>query len=178
LITLCSLMVMVSAHADCTPTPTGLVAWWQAESNYVNSIDGNAAASAGASFDSGEVGAGFVLAGSVIAVGDPASLHLQNFTIEGWVKRASASIATVDSGYDFGSILSWGDGGYQLNMVNGGAFGIKRSEIGSIYSEGVLSSKVAVTDTNFHHIAVTKEGTNVVFYLDGVSEVAKPYDPG
>src|SRR5260370_415031 len=40
-------------------------------------------------------------------------------------------------------------------------------------------STLAITDTNtFHHLAVTKAGTNVIFYLDGIAQTATPYDPG
>ena len=47
-----------------------------------------------------------------------------------------------------------------------------------MYGNGNLSSRVGIdavtastgiTDTNFHHVAVTKVGTAVVFYVDGVA---------
>ncbi|PYI88214.1 MAG: hypothetical protein DME26_03985, partial [Verrucomicrobia bacterium] len=39
-----------------------------------------------------------------------------------------------------------------------------------------ISAGARVTDTNFHHVAVIKSGTSVVFYIDGVaSPAASPY---
>jgi hypothetical protein len=46
-----------------------------------------------------------------------------------------------------------------------------------LYSS-VHSTRV-LTDTNtFHHVAVTKTGSQVVFCIDGVAESVEPYDPG
>jgi hypothetical protein len=42
---------------------------------------------------------------------------------------------------------------------------------------GVYSSR-SITDTNFHHVAVTKSGSTVILYLDGLAEAVGPYDPG
>src|SRR4030095_4580384 len=44
------------------------------------------------------------------------------------------------------------------------------------YSD-VYSSR-SITDTNFHHVAVTKSGSPVILYLDGFAEAVGPYDPG
>ncbi len=33
-----------------------------------------------------------------------------------------------------------------------------------------------VSDTAFHHLAVTKNGSNVVFYVDGVADPAVTYN--
>jgi hypothetical protein len=178
LILLFSLMV-ASAYADCCPPPSGLVAWWQAESNFINSVDGNSGTrmNSGA-FVQGRVGTGFFFQGSdAVLLGDPTNLHLQNFTIETWVKRAHAGIATTDNGSSYGSILSWGYGGYVLKVLNDGRFGIEKS-LAQTFPPEVISSTLRVTDTNFHHLAVSKTGSNVVFYLDGVSEMAAPFDPG
>ena len=173
------LMMAASAYAGCFPPPLGLVGWWQAESNCINAVDGSSGMPIGSTFVEGKVGSAFSFEGwDPVLLGNPASLHLQNFTIETWVKRASTSIATLDSGNVYGSILSWVDGGYALNMVNDGRFGVKKAGVADIFAEGVLSSTLRVTDTNFHHIAISKVASNVVFYLDGVSEMAAPYDPG
>jgi hypothetical protein len=51
--------------SNCTPAPTGLVSWWKAEGNGVDSVSGNTAYAAllpgGATFASGEVGQAFQL---------------------------------------------------------------------------------------------------------------------
>jgi hypothetical protein len=35
-----------------------------------------------------------------------------------------------------------------------------------------LKGAIGITDTNFHYLAVTKSGTNVIFYVDGSANVA------
>src|SRR3954466_12668570 len=51
--------------SNCTPEPTGLVSWWRAESNGLDSISGNTAYApllpGGAGFAAGEVGQAFKL---------------------------------------------------------------------------------------------------------------------
>jgi len=32
-----------------------------------------------------------------------------------------------------------------------------------------VTASVAITDTSFHHVAITKSGTTAIFYIDGVS---------
>jgi hypothetical protein len=39
----------------------------------------------------------------------------------------------------------------------------------------VFSTSVRVTDLGFHHVAITKAGTVVTFYVDGVGETAPSY---
>ena len=37
-------------------------------------------------------------------------------------------------------------------------------------------SAASVTDTNFHHVAVTKSGSSVIFYLDGAASAVPAYN--
>jgi len=37
---------------------------------------------------------------------------------------------------------------------------------------------MAISDTNFHHLAVTKYGNTVIFHVDGIAYPAPAYDPG
>ena len=43
-------------------------------------------------------------------------------------------------------------------------------------SESAPSSVQTVTDTDFHHVAVTKNGSTVIFYVDGVANPAVTYN--
>ena len=42
----------------------------------------------------------------------------------------------------------------------------------------MTTSPGLLTDTNFHHVAVTKSGSTVVFYVDGVAYPVAAYNPG
>ena len=62
-----------------------------------------------------------------------------------------------------------GYGGYGLGLHNSGGlyFGIVGID--------AVTAGTSITDTNFHHVAVTKSGTNVVFYEDGMAYRVAPY---
>jgi len=42
----------------------------------------------------------------------------------------------------------------------------------------VYSWALRIKDTNFHHVAVTKTGSAVIIYLDGMAETAPTYERG
>jgi hypothetical protein len=158
----------------CDPPPSGLVSWWRAEGNAVDAIGTNDGALSGnVAYAPGEVGQGFLFdgAGSYVQLGNPAGLQLQNFTIETWVARSSVSAATGDgNGHAF--FMSYGNSGYGFYMLNDGSLGLTKVGISEV------QPTVTITDTNLHHVAVTKSGTSVVFYVDGVGYPAPAYDPG
>jgi hypothetical protein len=143
----------------CVPAPTGLVSWWQGENNSVDAAGSNEGT------NMGNV--------TGVRLGNPASLQLQTFTIELWAKRASTNRASVPLIYDNGAFLHYGDLGYGFGPHNDGRLVLTKVGVGGVYS-----SALRITDTNFHHVAVTKIGSSVTFYVDGVAEVAAPYDPG
>src|SRR5207249_10352805 len=95
-------------------------------------------------------------------------------SIEACIKRSSATTASFD-GNGNGSIFSLGGGG------GGCTFYVQQSDnrlaLGKLQVNQTTSAAM-VADTNWHHVAVTKQGTSVVFYLDGSGYSAPPYDAG
>ncbi len=86
-------------------------------------------------------------------------LFTQDFTVETWMKRSDSS----RSGLDFeGSQLFAGS-------ANGFSFGITHT--GRLYLShvGVVNffSNTAISDTNWHHVAVTRGSGSLSFYVDG-----------
>ena len=165
-------VLTVVATMPCDPAPPGLVSWWPAEGNANDIISGNNGSLIGSGYASGEVGQAFVFNGSeqLVTVGNPANLQLQSFTIEAWVQRASPSVVSHGTAGN-GIIFGYGSGGYGLYLDASGVPTL--SQIGT----GQTKPSVAITDTNFHHLAVTKSGSAVVFYVDGVDYSAPAYDP-
>ncbi|HEV2210475.1 MAG TPA: LamG-like jellyroll fold domain-containing protein [Verrucomicrobiae bacterium] len=161
--------------SGCTPAPSGLISWWRAEGDTQDAVGANIGALLGnTGFASGEVGQAFSVNGSGGGVdcGTPANLELQHFTIEAWIKRASSTKATWDI-FNHGHVVSWVWGGFGFGLWDNGQIFLDKVGYASV------TSTAALTDTNsFHHIAVTKFGTNVVLYLDGVGETMPPFDPG
>ena len=121
----------------------------------------------------GKVGQGFNLDGNQdgVSVGNPTNLRLQDFTIEAWIRRASTSVVSYGS-YGNGILFGYGYAGYGLYLDPTGKLALSKIGI-----NGVVSS-AAITNTSYHHVAVTKTGSTVVFYLDGVAYAVGDYNPG
>ena len=160
----------------CDVTPSGLLSWWKGDSNTFDVIGGNTGTlENGAGYTNGELNEAFALTGDnqMVVVGDATNLWLQNFTIEGWVQRGSATTVSSDSTADAGNALvfSFGHGGYGLGMTSGGAPLLTQVDFGGV------AAGASVTDTNWHHIAVTSSGGTVIFYIDGTAYPAGTYNP-
>src|SRR6516225_11098037 len=89
LLTLFAGTTRTHGHVSCTAAPSGIVSWWQAESNAVDIVSGNDGVSlTSVGFAPGKVGTAWSFDGvsSKIDIGDPMSLALTNsFSIEGWI---------------------------------------------------------------------------------------------
>ncbi|MCW5550791.1 MAG: immunoglobulin domain-containing protein [Verrucomicrobiae bacterium] len=166
--------LMVTLVFPCAPAAAGLVSWWRGEGIAHDAIGGNDGILAGqASYGPGKVGQGFVFGGNTegVLLGNPASLRLQNFTIEAWIRRASTAYVSSRPGVD-GLFFGFGGGGY--------GFGLDRESGRPFLSRIGVSAVIAntsISDTNFHHLAVTKSGGDVVFYVDGVAHAVPEYAP-
>ncbi len=157
---------------SCTPPASGLVSWWPGNGNTLDVAGANNGALVGnAAFGAGEVGQAFSFDGSGdgVLVGNPTNLQLQTFTIEAWVKRGSVTLASMDNGG--GVVFGYGHSGYALGLLNDGRAFLTEVEDTSV------SSTRQITDTNWHHLAVTRVSSNVVFYVDGVADPAPAYNP-
>jgi hypothetical protein len=149
------------AETNCVPAPSGLVSWWRGESNLADQTGGNNGTIIGDPmvYVPGKVGEAFNFLGDdLIEVGAATNLQLQDFSIEGWIK-----ILNLYSGDGNGAMFGFGEGGYQ--------FGVN-SDNGTLYlavtAEDEVESTNKITDTNYHHLAITKSGMDVVGYIDGV----------
>ena len=158
-----------------TPVPGGPVAQWRAEdegrdaagSNHSSIVNGVTIVA-----DKTVTAFSFNRVRSGLNLGNPFALQLQNFTIEAWIKRGITTRSTWDS-YDGGVIFGCAWGGYGLGLTDDG-----RPLLSKVGYSGVYSSMPIRDADAFHHLAVTKSGSTVVFYLDGKAESAQPYDPG
>jgi hypothetical protein len=151
------------------------VGWWRAEGNALDqagTINGTLVGNT--AYGAGRVGQAFVFDGSgdAVSVGNATNLHMQNFTIEAWVKRSSATRGSQDP-YGSGSIFYGSSGGYGFGIWDDGQLVLTQIGVG-----GVESTRMITDTINFHHIAVTKNGSVVAFYVDGNGETAAPYNPG
>jgi hypothetical protein len=115
------------------------------------------------------VGQGFVFDGNTDAIqlGTVPNLQLQNFTVEAWVRRFSttaSSLVTPDA-----ELFCFGANGFGFGMWNDGRLFLTKVGVDN------AATTTGITDTNFHHVAVTKNGTTVTFYIDGVAQSVPSY---
>jgi len=158
--------------ASATPPP-GLVAWWPANGNAVDIVGGNnGTLTNGVTYVPGEVGQAFDLTANHagVFIGNPAALQLQNLTIEAWVKRGTTSVVSDDPNANGGAaaLFYFGSQGYGMGMHTDGAISLTKIDVDDV-NDDTYGAGAHVTDLNWHHVAVTKSGTVVSFYVDGVA---------
>src|SRR5205085_10404332 len=171
------------SQGKCKPTclapPSGLVSWWPGDNTAVDIQSGNnGTIQNGVTFANGKVDRAFGLNGTNqdILIGNPANLQLQDFTIDAWIKRDSASVVSNNPAgpLQLAAIFAYGTNGYGFGLYPDGTLLLTKVGV-----SGTSSTGAKVSDTSFHHVAVTKSGSAVTFYLDGVAAAADAsYDPG
>ncbi|HWQ92613.1 MAG TPA: LamG-like jellyroll fold domain-containing protein [Clostridia bacterium] len=165
-----ALVTVISTPTNCVPAPTGVVGFWRADGNALDSASVNNGSIAGTvHYVAGRVNQAFAFDGSLtggVTIGNPAALKLQNFTIECWIKRASSSVPSPNGE---ASIFGYGVGGYALGMFSNGRLYLTKVGYDNV------SSSAAITDTEWHHIAVSKDQGNVTFFVDGEPFSAPTY---
>ncbi|MDQ6860347.1 MAG: putative Ig domain-containing protein [Verrucomicrobiota bacterium] len=166
----------------CTPPPAGMVSWYPLDGTGADIQDGNSGTPQGnVTFVNGRVdraarfgGTGNTSGvGDRILVGSPTNLQLQDFTIDAWIKRTSATIVTNNgrAGVEGGTFFAWGAGGYGFIIDQAtGRLALTKVEESAVFSTSTI------TDTNYHHVAVTKAGSTVTFYIDGRADAPVNYN--
>lgn len=70
-------------------------------------------------------------------------------------------------------MFAFGANGYGFGMFDDG-----RLFLSNVRVDFVSSTNAKVTDLNFHHVAITKSGPTVIFYVDGIAETAPAFKHG
>ena len=152
-----------TALAACVSPPSGLVVWWPGDGN-ANDIAGanSGVLQNGATFAPGQVGQAFSLDGfdDFIEVPNSASLGITDeITIDAWVKIASPGGQFFPQHYVIDSRDGIG-GGYGLNVDTE----LIQFWIGDFFPNYPSTVQVG----QWHHVAGTYDGSNMVVYVDGV----------
>ncbi|HEY0108359.1 MAG TPA: LamG domain-containing protein, partial [Fibrella sp.] len=159
------------AQAQCVPKPSGIVAWWKAENNAIDSVGGNnGTLNHGATFAAGKVGQAFSFDGvdDKITVRDAENLKLtSSLTLEAWV-LVTALPRNADAGW--GKILLRGDDRDGIDP-----YFLAVNANGNVYfhiEKGIQGQNLAAPAPigRFVHIAGTLDGSTGLMrlYLDGV----------
>ena len=157
-------VLTVLASGSCLPPAPGLVSWWQGEGNASDSSGtNNGNLVGGVTFAPGEVGQAFSFNGtSVVQVPDAPNLNYTNnspMSVELWVYRTGPQsqmhiIGKRNSGCGTNEYqMAWdaNNGGLSFGGWYGGAF-----------------SGVVLPVNVWMHLAGTYDGTNFLFYTNGV----------
>jgi len=173
---------LVNANAqNCATAPIGLVAAYSGDNNALDARSrSNGTLQNGVTYTAGNVGQAFLLGGNGnasnsgdrVLVGNPANLRLQTFTVEAWVKRSSTTILTNSpvAGFVNGTIFAFGASGWGI-VIDQPTNRLAFTQVGI----NQINSNLTITDTNWHHVAVSISGSQAVFYLDGVADTPINY---
>ncbi|MFO1461013.1 MAG: LamG-like jellyroll fold domain-containing protein [Verrucomicrobiota bacterium] len=161
----------ILVRPECIPAATGLAGWWRGEGSGWDEIAGmEGSISNGVSFVEGRVGNAFRfdgLAGSGVNLGRVPALQRSEFTVEGWLRRASAG--SVSQSAEAGHILGADSGGWTFLLLKDGSLSFGRNDVSSVATSPV------VLDVEWHHVAVARTASEVRFYLDGQRVATRPY---
>ena len=98
-----------------------------------------------------------------VSVGNPPRLRLQDFTVGCWVRRTDLQLAGHDPS-GCGAFVAYGSGGFFFGLWNDGR--VLLAQVDGDNSKRAFPD-FRLTNEEWHHLAVTKQGREVVFYLDG-----------
>ncbi len=151
----------------CVQAPAGLLAWWPGNGDTADRLGLADGVNVSVAFEPGLRGEAFRFRSILDGVHLPAQAHLEvtDFTIECWVQAIEAGVppqppeARFRSGVVFNanqSLFRWGV------SPEGQLF------VGTDFEHAVVSSS-GIPDTAWHHIAVTRQGDVVTFYVDGTA---------
>jgi len=157
---------------SCTPAPANITAWWPADGNALDIVNGNdGTTNGGVAYEPGEIGMAFSLDGSSTYISVPASSSLDiggtgtGITIEGWVSPGSitmeytAPIIEWDSGTAIG-VQFWTSDTLFANLIDTNGYNNIIASDSGVVAEGVLQ-----------HVAVTYDEASgtAVLYCNGVA---------
>ncbi|MCX6922096.1 MAG: immunoglobulin domain-containing protein [Verrucomicrobia bacterium] len=155
----------VNAPPPCVPAPSGLVGWWRGENNALDQAGMNhGTLQNGVGFASGEVGQAFSFSGtSYVSIPSSPSISFSGhmpMSVETWVYRTGSG-STM---HILGKRGGCGYGSLQYQLAFDPSSGL--SFIGDVYGTSVSTYR-ALPLNKWQHLAVTYDGTNFVFYIDG-----------
>jgi Concanavalin A-like lectin/glucanases superfamily/Secretion system C-terminal sorting domain len=102
-----------------------------------------------------------------VNIGSGYDFGAEPFTYETWVKRDD--LHTTENNYAVALIVSESNGGWAIGINNNNTLFFSKASINSSNSTGTIS------DTKWHHVAVAYTGSELKFYIDGVSAGINSY---
>ena len=151
----------------CVSAPSGVTYWWSAEGSGQNVVAANkGTVSSGVTYATGKVNQAFKFNGTGANVNFGATagnFRTNDFTVEYWMKDSVTRFEAflekrpacdMDVGSGWWGIRIGTNAGIELSGTN-------------LQGYTNLSTTMALNDGSWHHVAFTREGTNIAVYVDG-----------
>lgn len=152
----------VILHERCAPPPDGLLGWWPAEGTPADALGRIHGVAESVNYVEGVRGFAFDPAfGGAIRLGNPAMLHVQDLTLEAWVRSTVAPHSPGLFGSGHSVFFGGGPGSYTWGVDPLGSMRFGRA------GETLAGSPAIAWDDGWHHVAVTRAGGMVTFFWDG-----------
>ncbi|MBN8249765.1 MAG: LamG domain-containing protein, partial [Verrucomicrobia bacterium] len=150
--------------AECLPAPAGQLFWWRLEDNGQDTMKRlDLTVPSTATYETGKVGQGLTFDGlQGVTIGAVPELNRTSFTWEAWVRRADTNLASLASPAD-GAIIAGGAQSFSLTIGHAGNLFLSHVGVRS-YDFGA-----SITDLDWHHVCLLRNGDLFRLYLDGVS---------
>lgn len=169
--------------APCLQPPGGLVSWWRAENNFLDSVSNNHGTPLnGPTFIPGQVGQAFRLDGTddAIQIADARGLKPANISVSTWVKFDSLDSVTSDRGLQY-ILFKRGNGPFEafslFKLRGTGPDDRIHFLVGSnptINLRAAAVSTTVITTGQFYHLVGTYDGHDIKLYVNGVLERTQP----
>jgi uncharacterized repeat protein (TIGR01451 family) len=161
-----SLLARPPLAAAATPTNAAyLVSWYQAQGNTQDSVGNNNGTAVGnVTYAAGASGLAYSLDGTNAYVQfGPEPFGASDFSINFWLQTTNPSAQSV-----LGNRVSFGHGNFFQLRMNKGYLSVELDQDPYGNNYVALGSSRALDDGVFHQITVTRSGTTVSLYIDGV----------
>ncbi|HLX69362.1 MAG TPA: LamG-like jellyroll fold domain-containing protein, partial [Verrucomicrobiae bacterium] len=165
-----SLTVSNPPPPSCTPAPSGITAWWRAEDNTIDSVNGNNGVFIGtASYAPGEVGQAFNFNGSsYVQMPDNPTLHFTNgMSVEAWINLNHYTGNNTDILVKYDA-LAFRANSYALSIEGASTHRAYFTVVDTNFNGNQLFSSVAIPTNQWVHIAGTYDGVTMNIYVNGI----------
>jgi hypothetical protein len=182
----------VTLPPPCTPAPAGLISWWRAETNVLDSYDnqnGLVPYPFTMTYTAGKVGRAFnVNPQAYILVPDSPALRVTNgFSIEAWVKPSlpsSPNPGTIVAKFDSPSAAylpsqrTGTNSSFYLGITNNGILRLSVSSNGSPAGITTLMSPAQILAGQWSFVVATYDGSSLALYVNATMVAQTNYSAG